>query len=65
VAINMTEPKLPSDELSSQIVDALIASGLLRDDSRSAVAVKLANGTMSGPDWKDEIALAVSEAEKG
>jgi hypothetical protein len=59
---SMNEPKLPSEELSEQIADALISSGLLRKARREAVVSKLASGGMSGADWKEEIDLAAQQA---
>jgi len=58
----MNESKLPSEELSSQIADALVSSGLLRGERRDAVVSKLASGGMSGADWKEEVDLAAQSA---
>jgi hypothetical protein len=57
----MNVPKSPSEELSSQIADALIASGLLRHEKREAVVARIATGGMSGPDWKNDIGAAVAD----
>ena len=61
----MSVSKSPSDQLSTQIADALIAAGLLRSEKRDGVVAKIATGNMSGADWKNEIDLAAEKAAKG
>ena len=58
----MTDTKSPSENLSNVVVDRLIQAGLVRADKRDALIQKIADGTMSGLDWKLEIELAL---EKG
>ncbi len=53
----------PSANLAALAVDRLIASGLLRADKREALVAKVAEGTMSGADWKLEIDLASAKAD--
>jgi hypothetical protein len=60
----MSVPQSPSEELSSQIADALIASGLLRSEMRQAIVEKVAGGGMTGLDWKAEIVAALDMAVK-
>jgi hypothetical protein len=41
-----------------ELVDRLIAAGLLRANRRDAMIAKIAAGDMSGEDWQLEIELA-------
>lgn len=54
----MIESKSPSENLSSIVVDRLIASGLVRLEKRDALVASIANGAMTGEDWRLEIELA-------
>jgi len=54
----------PSEQLSEQIVEALAGAGLLRPEKRTALAAKIATGTMAGADWANEVELAVKMATK-
>jgi hypothetical protein len=54
----MSETLSPSEALSGEVVDRLIAAGLLRADKREALIAKIAGGQMKGSDWKVEIDLA-------
>lgn len=54
----------PSEALSCEVVDRLIAAGLLRADNRDALVAKIASGEMKGADWKLEIDLAQSKEAK-
>jgi hypothetical protein len=60
--LEMTDTKSPSENLSNVVVDRLIQAGLVRAEKRDALIQKIADGTMSGLDWKLEIELAL---EKG
>lgn len=59
----MTARLSPSENLSAEVVDRLIAAGLLRASRREALIAKIANGDMRGEDWKFEIDLAHVKAE--
>jgi len=48
----------PSETLSAELVDSLIAAGLFRANKRDALIAKIAAGDMRGQDWKHEIDLA-------
>jgi hypothetical protein len=52
----------PSETLSADLVDRLIAVGLLRANKRDALIAKIAVGNMKGQDWKLEIELAQDKA---
>ena len=54
----MTVKPSPSETLSAQLVDSLIAAGLFRANKRDALIAKIAAGDMTGQDWKHEIDLA-------
>lgn len=54
----MTAKQSPSETLSAELVDRLIAAGLLRANKRDALIAKIAAGDMRGQDWKHEIDLA-------
>ena len=54
----MTAASSPSEALSTEVVDRLIAAGLLRADKRDAMIAKIAAGDIKGEDWKLEIELA-------
>lgn len=58
----MTAAPSPSETLSTEVVDRLIAAGLLRADKRDALIAKIAAGDMKGGDWKLEIDLAQAKA---
>ncbi len=58
----MTDEKSPSAKLSIEVVDRLIAAGLVRADKRDALIQKIADGSMAGLDWKLEIELASAKA---
>ena len=58
----MTDATSPSQNLSILVVDRLIGAGLVRADKRDALIQKIADGTMSGLDWKLEIELASAKA---
>lgn len=60
----MTEGEAPSAALAALTVDKLIATGLLREDKRDALAAKIANGSMKGEDWRLEIDLANLKGEQ-
>ena len=60
----MTDDAVPSAKLAELTVDRLIQSGLLRADKRDALIAKVANGNMSGADWKLEIDLASAKATR-
>ncbi|BCH58529.1 hypothetical protein RvVAR0630_11530 [Agrobacterium vitis] len=51
----MTVPLLPSEELSNDVVDLLIESGLIRSESRKNLAKKISSGQMTGNDWEIEV----------
>lgn len=57
----MTDVLSPSHALSGEVVDQLIAAGLLRPDKRDQLLAKIANGEMKGADWKLEIDLATAK----
>jgi len=48
----------PSETLSAELVDRLIAAGLLRANKRDTLIAKIAAGDMRGQDWQHEIDLA-------
>ncbi len=48
----------PSETLAAEVVDRLIAAGLLRAKSRESVIAKVGVGAMKGEDWRLEIELA-------
>ena len=52
-----TKPS-PSERLSAELVDRLIAAGLLRANRRDDLIATIAAGNMKGQDWKLEIELA-------
>jgi len=54
----MSDTESPSEALSGEVVDRLIAAGLLRADKRDALVSKIAGGEMKGGDWRVEIDLA-------
>jgi hypothetical protein len=54
----VTAKPSPSETLSAELVDRLIAAGLLRANKRDALIAKIAAGDMRGQDWKHEIDLA-------
>jgi len=54
----VTAKQSPSETLSAELVDRLIAAGLLRANKRDALIAKIAAGDMRGQDWKHEIDLA-------
>ena len=54
----MTVKPSPSETLSAELVDCLIAAGLLRANKRDALIAKISAGKMRGQDWKYEIDLA-------
>ena len=54
----MTVKPSPSETLSADLVDRLIAAGLFRANKRDALIAKIAAGDMRGQDWKHEIDLA-------
>lgn len=58
----MTVAPSPSEALSTEVVDRLIAAGLLRADKRDALIAKIAAGDMKGEDWKLEVDLAQAKA---
>lgn len=58
----MSDDATPSVKLSALAVDRLIQSGLLRKDKRDALIAKIADGSMKGEDWKNEIDLASLKA---
>jgi len=58
----MTAAPSPSEALAREVVDRLIAAGLLRPDKRDALTAKIAAGNMKGEDWKLEIDLAQAKA---
>lgn len=58
----MTDDNSPSAKLSIEVVDRLIAAGLVRSDKRDALIQKISDGSMSGLDWKLEIELASAKA---
>ena len=58
----MTVKPSPSETLSAQLVDRLVAHGLLRANRRVALIAKIAAGEMRGQDWKLEIELAQAKA---
>lgn len=58
----MTDEKSPSAKLSIEVVDRLIAAGLVRADKRDALIQKISDGSMAGLDWKLEIELASAKA---
>ena len=53
----MTVKPSPSEALSAELVDSLIAAGLFRANKRDALIAKIAAGDMRGEDWKHEIDL--------
>lgn len=58
----MSDSVTPSQKLTGLTVDRLIQSGLLRADKRNALIAKIADGSMKGEDWKNEIDLASLKA---
>jgi hypothetical protein len=58
----MTARPSPSETLSAEVVDRLIAAGLLRANRRDALIAKISTGDMGGEDWKLEIDLAQAKA---
>ncbi len=58
----MTAKSSPSESLSAELVDRLIAAGLLRANKREVLIAKIAAGNMKGQDWKLEIELAQDKA---
>jgi hypothetical protein len=58
----MTAKPSPSETLSTEVVDRLIAAGLLRANKRDVLIAKIATGEMGGEDWKLEIDLAQAQA---
>lgn len=54
----MTE-ETPSVRLASQVIEKLIAEGLLRESSRKTLLTKLASGNVNNEDWKLELELAI------
>ncbi len=54
----MSDSLSPSKALSGEVVDRLIAAGLLRSDKREKLISKIAGGQMKGEDWRVEIDLA-------
>lgn len=58
----MTDETSPSAKLSIEVVDRLIAAGLVRADKRDALIQNIAGGSMAGLDWKLEIELASAKA---
>jgi hypothetical protein len=58
----MTARPSPSETLSTEVVDRLIAAGLLRANRRDALIAKITTGDMRGDDWKLEIDLAQDKA---
>lgn len=54
----MTVKPSPSETLSAELVDRLIAAGLLRANKRDTLIAKIAAGDMRGQDWQHEIDLA-------
>jgi hypothetical protein len=54
----MTE-ETPSVRLASQVIEKLIAEGLLRESSRKTLLTKLAYGNVNDEDWKLELELAI------
>lgn len=61
----MSGEAVPSAKLAELTVDRLIGSGLLRPDKRDVLIAKVADGSMSGADWKLEIDLASAKAVGG
>lgn len=61
----MTDVKSPSDLLAGQVIDRLIAAGLLRTQHRDSLVSKMASGSMKGEDWRLEIELAADKGEEG
>ncbi len=53
----------PSENLSAEVVDRLIAAGLLRASRREALIAKIASGNMGSEDWKLEVELAQAKEE--
>ena len=58
----MTVKLSPSEILSAELVDCLIAAGFLRANRRSALIAKIAAGDMRGEDWRLEIDMAGARA---
>jgi hypothetical protein len=54
----MTE-ETPSVRLASQVIENLIAEGLLRESSRKTFLTKLASCKVKDEDWKLELELAI------
>lgn len=54
----MTE-ETPSARLASQVIEKLIAEGLLRESCRKTFLAKLASGKAKDVDWKLELELAI------
>jgi hypothetical protein len=59
----MTTRQSPSEVLSAELVDRLIAAGLFRADKRDTLIAKIAVGDMKGEDWRLEIDLAQAKVE--
>ena len=58
----MTARQSPSEDLSAEVVDRLIAAGLLRANRRDVLIAKIATGDMRGEDWTFEVDLAQAKA---
>ncbi len=59
----MTARLSPSENLSAEVVDRLIAAGLFRASRREALIAKIAGGDMRGEDWKLEVDLAQAKVK--
>jgi hypothetical protein len=51
--------------LADRVLDKLIEEKVLRDDDRKKYAVKMANGQMTGEDWRLAIELSAVARAKG
>ncbi len=59
----MSDGKTPSDILAGQVIDRLIAAGLLRADRRDSLVAKMASVGLKAEDWRLEIELSVAKGE--
>lgn len=57
----MTDVKPPSDVLAGQVIDRLIAAGLLRAEKRDALVAKMSSGGLKSEDWRLEIELSAAK----
>jgi len=55
-----TPPQSPNDLLASQITEALVAAGLIKDNHKSPLLEKLKTGGVNQEDWNLWIDIATA-----